>query len=136
MALFDSVPRDLHEQVIAGMQNTFDAVTKRLERENDRLIAQLEQETLRYGELVKQLVEIKRHEHGMNPDGFDASTLQPEHGLGVKTLAAIDEFAAGDMELRRYLVGQANKEYRKRHDMEAADRDVVVAKIIAAGEQG
>ena len=134
MALFDTVPRELHESTVRLLQDQLESATQRHERDVTRLEGSLEAERTRYAELVKQLVEIKRHEQGMSPEGFDASSLMPEHGLGPKTIAACDEFAAGDPELRRYLVGIAHKEYRKRADMDADEKDVQVAKVIAAGE--
>lgn len=120
MAIFDKVPRELYES------------------EQDRRItaeSRLAESLERYEALVKQIIDIKRHEHGLNPDGFDPATLDPAHGLGPYTLAAIDEFASGDPELRRYLVGRAWTEHSLRHEMEPDSRDQEVSEIIAAGDQ-
>jgi hypothetical protein len=116
MALFDSVPRELHNQIVADLQ------------------AQRDRALTMYEALVKQALEIKRHEHGMNPADFDPATLDPTHGLGSRTLAAVEEFAAGDAELRRYLVNKAWSLWGQHNDKSPAERDETVAEIILAGD--
>ncbi len=119
MALFDSVSREAYDA------------------EKERRVAaevMLGDVMARYDELVKQIVDIKRHEHGMNPEGFDPRTLDPAFGLGSRTMAAVDEFAAGDPELRRHLVNVAWREWSKNDTMEAGERDQEVAQLILAGE--
>jgi hypothetical protein len=117
MALFDSVPRDMHNEIVAD-----------LKAQRDRI------QTM-YEALVKQALEIKRHEHGMNSADFDPATLDPTHGLGSRTLAAIEEFSGGDAELRRYLVAHAWSLWTQHNDKEPGDRDETVAAIILAGDR-
>ena len=119
MALFDSVARETYEG------------------EKDRRVAaeSLLADTLaRYDALVRTMVDIKRHEHGMNPEGFDPKTLDPAFGLGSRTMAAVDEFASGDPELRRHLVNVAWREWARNDGLELGERDQEVAQIILAGE--
>ncbi len=119
MALFDSVSREAYEG------------------EKERRIAAellLNDQLERYDHLVRQIIDIKRHEHGMNPEGFDPRTLDPAFGLGSRTMAAVDEFASGDPELRRHLVNVAWREWSKNDGLEAGERDNEVAQLILAGE--
>ena len=121
MAIFgDSVSREMYE-------------AERERRENaEALIRDM---TLQYADLVKQIVDLKRHDYGMNPVGFDPATLDPTHGLGVQTMSAVEEFAGGDPELRRYLVGVAWSEHGRRSDMDPESRDSEIAALIMEGDQ-
>jgi len=108
------------------------------EAERDRRLAveaQLDQSLARYDKLVDQIIDLKRHDYGMNPVGFDPATLDPSHGLGVQTMAAVEEFAGGDPELRRYLVGVAWSEHNRRAGMDAETRDAEIAALIMEGDQ-
>ena len=136
MAVFNSVPKEIFDTVVGQHRDLITAMEQRHEREVTRLNGIIDQERTRYAELVKQVIEIKRHEQGMNPENFDPQSLMPEHGLGPKTIAACDEFAAGDPELRRYLVGKAHQYWQQNHELDKDERDIAVAKRIIQGDQG
>ena len=85
--------------------------------------------------LVKQFVDLKRHDHGMHPEGFDPTKADPMSLLGPQTQAAIDEECHGDPELRVYLRNVAIREYQKRSDDGDPEvTDAAVAAIIHEGE--
>lgn len=65
----------------------------------------------RYETLALQVVELKRAESGLPPMAFDASLLDPMNSLGPKTQLAINDFAGGDREMQKYLVGRAALEW-------------------------
>lgn len=122
MALFDSVSREQYNLAL-----------ERAARAESELATERE----RYERLVSQVIDIKRHEHGMNPQNFDPATLDPAYGLGPKTLAALDEFSNGDAEIRRFLVVAAWQEWNKNHQIsDLGERDALVAELILAGDQG
>lgn len=91
----------------------------------------------RYEALALQVVELKRAEAGLPPAAFDASLLDPMNSLGPKTQLAIDEFAGGDPEMKKYLVNRAHLELAamrgQTDDMEAIDKDL--AAKIRRGDQ-
>lgn len=95
---------------------------------------QLAQANTRYTELVTQMIEMKRHEAGMHPPGFDPSTLDLMNSLGPQTQLAIDEESGGDPEQRVYYRNVAIKETLARADMPKDERDVVVAQILRDGD--
>lgn len=95
---------------------------------------QLAQANAKYAELVTQVIEMKRHEAGMHPPGFDPSTLDPMNSLGPQTQLAIDEESGGDPEQRVYYRNVAIKETLARADMPKDERDVVVAQILRDGD--
>ena len=120
MAIFDSVSREMYEAEKAHSA----ALEAR--------VASFEE---RYEKLVGMVIDLKRHDYGMNPIGFDPKTLDPTHGLGVQTMSAVEEFASGDPELRRYLVGVAWSEHGRRSDMDPETRDSEIAALIMEGDQ-
>ena len=91
----------------------------------------------RYAALVAQVVDLKRHDAGLPPAAFDATLLDPMNSLGPKTQLAVDEFAAGDPEMRKWLVARAHLEQAalrgQSNDMEQIDEDV--AAMVRRGDQ-
>lgn len=91
----------------------------------------------KYDALVAQVIDFKRHEVGMSPTAFDASLLDPMNSLGPKTQLAVDEFAAGDPEMKKYLVGRAHLESSalrgQSDDMDAID--TAVAQKVRQGDR-
>lgn len=91
----------------------------------------------RYEALALQVVDLKRAEAGLPPAAFDATLLDPMNSLGPKTQLAVDEFAAGDPEMKKYLVGRAHLELAalrgQNDDMEAIDKEL--ADKIRRGDQ-
>jgi hypothetical protein len=91
----------------------------------------------RYETLALQVVELKRAEAGLPPMAFDASLLDPMNSLGLKTQLAIDDFAGGDPEMKKYLVGRAHLEWSalrgQMGDLEEIDKEV--AEKVRRGDQ-
>ena len=125
MALFgggDTVPREFYER----------------ERERaDRAEADVRAFTEKFGTIVTQVIEIKRADAGLPP----ADSKQPDVTslIGRRTNAAIEEFAAGDAELRRLLIARSvsltealKAEHGENADMEAIDEQVAAA--VEAGD--
>lgn len=120
MPIFDSVTRDQYNQEREARV--------RAEARADALLE-------KYETLVKQVMEMKRHEQGMMPEGFQAEKMDAMYGLGPKTQSAIERFASGDAELRRYLIGRAHMEYSTRSsESDPQAKDEEVAAIIDAGD--
>ena len=123
MALFgDSVPREMYEDMRA---------------QRDQALVDRRAIEVRYSALVSQTLDIKRHEMGMVPTGFDAARSDPTTLLGPKTNLAIDNFAGGDPELRRLLITRAIYETQSASSGDGADGDAVdthVAQLITAGD--
>lgn len=120
--MFDSVPR-----------HSFDLLKE--DRDHWRTLAGQLQEKNHV--LTEQIVDIKRHELGMMPKDFDPKTMDPANGLGLKTLAAIDEASSGDRELSRYNLNMAWTLYRQYEAAGMTDKieiDEVVAKRILDGD--
>lgn len=99
-----------------------------------RAEAAIAQYILLYGKLVDQVVEIKRHEQGMHPPGFDPASLDPLNALGPMTKAAIEEHSGGDRELQNYLEQFALREWASRHDVPPDEKDGTIATRIAQGD--
>lgn len=120
MALFgDSVSREAYDLALQQLM---------------KAQADLRAERERYDALLKQTLEIKRHEHAMMPAGFDPAALDPMSQLGPQTQAAIEEVGR-DPELRLYLRNFALREYLKLSDEKDADlKDRTVAMRILAGD--
>lgn len=135
----DSVPRAVHEQLIAGVRSEVAA--------RDRLVASLEQQLAvalsaregadeRYAGLVAEVMELKRHDIGALPKGaFDAS-LKADDGLGEKTRIAIDMACDGFPDLRLHQTAQAQLLWRQlKADTENAEElDERVADLILKGD--
>lgn len=100
----------------------------------ERAEAQVQQYIAMYGKLVDGFIEMKRHEQGMHPPGFDPAALDPVNALGPKTQAAIEEYSNGDPELRNYLRNYALREWAARPDVDRQELDVTIAKQIAEGD--
>lgn len=126
MPLFGSVSRELYEEV---------------KSQRDQARADLAAERERYQALVSTVIDIKRNEHGLPPDGFDPAENDPMNMLGPKTQLAIEEFSAGDAELRSHLIKRAMAETAalmgehagKRPD---AETDQEVANRVEQGDPG
>lgn len=116
-----SVPREFYDEMKARAE---------------RAESQVAQYILLYGKLVDGFIEMKRHEQGMHPPGFDPAALDPVNNLGPKTQAAIAEHSGGDRELENYLTQYALREWAARPDVDRSELDVTVAKAIAAGDTG
>lgn len=113
--MFDSVPREQYE-LLQGQLEVAIADRRSLEE--------------RYAALVSQVVDIKRHELGMQPQNY----VPPEDPFDKlpKTRMAIDLFANGDVELIRYLEGRAL--LKASSVLDEAERDSTTAKYIELGD--
>lgn len=119
MALFgDNVSRETYELALGQLA---------IAQSNER--AALE----RYEALLKQTLEIKRHEHAMMPAGFDPAKLDPMSQLGPQTQAAIEEVGR-DPELRLYLRNFALREYMTSTEDDPQVKDKTVAQRILDGD--
>lgn len=114
------------------------AVSRELyEQERERRIqaeARANAADARYAALVDQMVNVRRHQEGMESRDAKAADYDVMGGLGTRTQMAIEEFAAGDPALRRDLIARARLEYGAREGMEATARDVEVAQLVLAGD--
>lgn len=92
----------------------------------------------RYETLALQVVELKRAEAGLPPMAFDASLLDPMNSLGPKTQLAIDDFAGGDPEMKKYLVGRAALEWSALAGQmsDVGEIDKTVAAMVRRGDGG
>lgn len=88
----------------------------------------------RYAALVDQMVNVRRHQEGMEGRDAKAADYDVMGGLGTRTQMAIEEFAAGDPQLRRDLIARARLEYGAREGMDEKQRDVEVAQLVSAGD--
>jgi hypothetical protein len=105
--------------VLVALQSRYDA----LQAKHDALIA--------------QVIDFKRHEVGMAPTAFDLREMDPMHDLGPRTQMAIETFAAGDKEMRKYLLARATMEMAvlrgQTSDVDAIDSEL--ASLILNGDQ-
>lgn len=101
----------------------------------EQFLAAMEAERTRSHEVVKEALALKRHDLQMPPAGWTPGA-DPMELLGPKTQLAIEEFAAGDPQARRYLIGRATilaaAHKAQGHEPDEADADV--AETIQAGE--
>jgi hypothetical protein len=124
MGLFsETVPREWYDEMKA---------------QRDAAIADRRVAEERYTSLVSQFVDLKRQEWNLSPQGFDISKLSPMSALGPKTQLAVEEFAAGDPELRARLINTATAEVmaRRAQEMPEDEIDAEVATLIHEGDQG
>lgn len=123
MALFgDTVSREHHDTVVSLLKEQLATAQ-----------ADLAAERTRFEALVVQTIAIKRHEHGMMPQGFDPATLDPMAKFGPQTTAAIEEIGR-DGELRNYLINFAHREYLVTPHDDREAQDEAVAERIRAGD--
>jgi len=124
MGLFsETVPREWYDEMKA---------------QRNAAIAERHAAEERYASLVSQFVDLKRQEWNLSPQGFDISKLSPMAGLGPRTQLAIEEFAAGDPELRARLIntGTAEAMARRAQGMPEDEIDAEVGTLIQEGDQG
>lgn len=125
------------EQILARMpelvpREQYEDMKERALRAEAELTAMIE----RFGTVTTQVIDLKRAERGLAPAGFEAA--QVTSLVGRRTEAAIEEFSAGDPELRRLLIAKAVQltEAAKadKPDRAADDIDGEVAERIRAGD--
>jgi hypothetical protein len=106
-------------------------------RQRDEAVQDRRAADARYEALVTEMTALKRHDIAAGPNATDLNAWDPTNGLGGRTLMAVEEFAAGDPELRRKLIATA-------HTLTAAERlqtsdpdqvDEIVAEKIIQGDQ-
>jgi hypothetical protein len=117
------VAREVHEAVVAGLMNQLSAANAMIEK----LQAQLQS-------TVTETLAIKRGELNMGDKDFKFEEAMS--GLGPKTEAAIEEFAAGDPQTRKYLIHQAKVDalgYKARGST-PEEVDGEVAELIRRGD--
>jgi hypothetical protein len=102
----------------------------------EQVMAAMERERERSHQVTMEALELKRHELGMVPKGW-APPPDPLSLLGPLTQGAIEEFAAGDADLRRRLITTASTmaELRQAAHLDPADADEEIAALIRAGDQ-
>ena len=86
-------------------------------------------------ELVKQLLDMKRHEFAMMPAGFDPTQADPWNAVGPKTQLAVEEASRGDPELERHNRYQALLLWKAHDSMKPDERDKAVADAIRKGDE-
>lgn len=107
------------------------------EQEKERRVAaeaRADATDVRYAALVEQMVTIRRHQEGMDPRAEANKDFDVMARLGPRTQMAIEDFAAGDLGLRRNLIARANLEWAARDGMDHKERDVEVAALVMAGD--
>jgi hypothetical protein len=120
------IPREFYDDAVRQR----DAALERARIAEDRCAA-----------VVKELVELKRHDIGALPGvHFNTDSLDPAHGLGPKTALAVDEFADGDVELRARLLARAHvltaSAKMQYGDDDPGAIDKYVAHLIQQGDTG
>lgn len=131
---------DASVAVTQGLADSLKSLTAEL-RAKDQLVLDANTRVLvaqsKVDAMLLEVLAFKRHDMGMPPAAFDASALDPMNSLGPQTQLAIDEFASGDREMRKYLVGRAHLMYAaargQTDSMEAVDDEVSAA--IRAGDR-
>lgn len=107
------------------------------EQERERRVAaeaRADAADARYAALVAQMVTMRRHQEGMEAKDSKSEDFDVMAGLGTRTQMAIEEFAGGDLGLRRDLIARAKLEWSARDGMSPQERDVEVAQLVLAGD--
>ena len=86
--------------------------------------------------LTEQILSAHRHDVGLPEPDFDPATLDPMYSLGPLTQLAIEEFASGDPDMRKYLTRQAHAQ-QAALSLRTTDHDAIdeeVAEMVRAGD--
>lgn len=133
--MFNSVPKALYDEAVAD-RRIADARFAAISADSvprsayDALAEQL-------ASVTKEALAMKRHDLSMAPADFDASQSDPMNSLGPKTQLAIDEDAAGDPSIRKYLIGRAHLELAalRATVSDLAEQDTQLARMIREGDR-